>query len=96
MEIRKISVDLDSAPSEQDSFMSIVDCLILTSKLHADLVRDYTPQEAELLAEMTNALSIVRCMKEYGFDYRIGEDGTEDCELFIYQRISDEQDSKRN
>lgn len=96
MEIRKISIDFDNAPSEQDSFTNSLDCLMLISKFGHELGRDFTKEETKLLVDMTNALSIVRCMKEHGFDYRVGEDDTEDCELFIYQRISDEQDSKRN
>lgn len=97
MEIRPIKIDFDDAPSELDSLALIIDCMMLTKKLQGELGRDYTAEEAELLADMANALSIVRCMKKYGFDYRIGEDCTRDCELFIYQRIGeDEQDSKSN
>ena len=96
MEIRPIKIDFDDAPSELDSLALIIDCMMLTKKLQGELGRDYTKEEAELLADMANALSIVRCMKKYGFDYRIGEDCTDDCELFIYQRISDEHESKRN
>lgn len=90
MQIRPICINLSEAPTTHDSLIEITDCIIMVDRLKSDLDRDLTPLEVNLLAEMISALSIVRCAKKYGFDYRITDDDDEEVDLFIYQKLSEE------
>ncbi len=88
MQVRPICINLSEAPTSHDSLIEIADVIIMLDGLKSDLDRDLRPMEANLLAEMASALSIVRCAKKYGFDYRVDDD--DDVDLFIYQKLSEE------